>query len=505
MFNFGVSVRLSRFVLFAILLTFSLVNIISCTALQVNPSLPATVAGSANPTIIPSFPAALTSLPVLKQKVYHSRGYLTTPQELVDIKAKADHDMEPYKSSVSEVLSWAGKDWNYQLDANVRCKDKEQDKPVWIDNQGGIPILYAKSLAYHLTGDGKYAEDVKNILQRIMTEVKTISLDDQQCRLNFSWGVPELVASADLIEDYWNDQKCSGPTSTLYTDTSIGSGNCKNLFQNWLVKNPYYVISYSAEYSRSNWGASATTTTSYIADYLWDRPDVPLIHRNPPQINEGKDSALTPADAYDHANQLAIKSMNGYEVEYGSSSSCDFLGGSQQKDDKAPVKSQITENGIVVEDARREEYCNILQYNGEYQNYPQLYIGDRLQQCELMLRRGDSSCYDNVDQTDIPEFSYVDPKGVTRITHLYPGRGSIERAIKALIVDSNTEWRRISALEVAYRYYYKAHTLPGFERWFAQLEEHRPGSCDQDICFGTLTHGFAIGEQPAAPPTAPRP
>jgi hypothetical protein len=437
--------------------------------------------------------------------VSHSRGYLTTPQELAVIKHKADQGIEPYASAVADVLSWAAKDWNYSLDANVRCRDKDQDHPAWNDNQNGTPILYAKALAYHLTGSSKYAEEVKTILQRIMVEVKKISTTDQQCRINFSWGTPELVASADLIEDFWNTQLCTGPLGTLYDDTTIGSGNCKVLFQNWLVKNPYYIVSYSAEDSRSNWGASGTTTTAYIADYLWDRPEIKLARRNPPQINGGKDSFLSPAQAYAHANRIAIRSMNGYEVEYGSDNSCDYLDGPQQNSEMEPVKSQITEKGIITEDARREEYCNISQYNGQYQNYPQLHIGDTVQQCELMLRRGDSSCYDNVDNTDIPKHSFVDPEGVTLTTHLYPGRGSIERAIKAIIVDSNTEWKRVSALEVAYHYYYDHHKLPGFERWFDYLNGHRPGDCSQDICFGTLTHGFASGEHPSPPPTVPPP
>jgi hypothetical protein len=466
-----------------------------------------TSCASEAPTEAPTAMPALSVAPkaVVASVVNHSRGYLTTPQELSVIKEKADRGIEPYSSAVANVLAWAEKNWDYPLDANIRCKDKDQDQPAWNDNQGGTPILYAKALAYHLTGSSKYAQDVKSILQRIMTEVKTISITDQQCRINFSWGTPELVASADLIEDFWKTQTCSGPLSTLYDDTTIGSGNCKMLFQNWLVKNPYYVISYSAEDSRSNWGASGTTTTAYIADYLTDRPDVKLIQRNPRQINNGKDSSLSAAEAYAHANKMAINSMNGYAIEYGSSNSCDFLEGSQQNGEMKPVKSQITEKGIIAEDARREEYCNISQYNGKYQNYPQLHLGDTIQQCELMLRRGDSSCYDNVDNSDIPTYSFVDPNGTTQTTHLYPGRGSIERAIKAIIVDSNTEWKRTSALEVAYHYYYDHHTLPGFERWFDDLNGHRPGDCSQDICFGTLTHGFAVGEHPNPPPTVPPP
>jgi hypothetical protein len=444
---------------------------------------------------------AVTKSDALTGKAGESKGYLTTPKELAVIQAKADQGIEPYRSAVKDVLAWAKKDWNFSLDSVHNCPDA--NTPAWIDNQGGVPILYAKALAYHLTGKVQYAQDVKNILQRIMTEVLQISTDEQQCRLNFSWGTPELVASADLIEHYWYKQSCTGPVSTVYADTTIDSGNCKKLFQNWLVKNPYYLVSYTAEGAQSNWGASSTNTLAYIADYLWDRPDVVLVHRvgDPQSQDKIEMLSLSPAEAYARANKLMFERMNGYGIEYFSNKSCSYLGGDQQSNQWMPVKSQITEKGIIPEDARRQEFCNIPQYNGEYQNYPQLHLGSNIQQCELMLRRGDSACYDNVDNSDIPNYSYVYSDGTTKVTHLYPGRGSIERAIDAIIIDSHTEWRHDSALAVAYRYYYNHHRLPGIEQWPSQID--KVDDCAQDICFGVLTHGFAADEQPELPPVVP--
>lgn len=426
-----------------------------------------------------------------------SRGYLTTPQELQAIRQKADQGIEPYQSAVAQVLEWADREWDYKLDAHEYCGNA--DRPPWVDNSEGAGVLYAKALAYHLTGDEAYARQVKDALARIMSEVLSITLSEQRCRLVFSWGTPELVASADLIEGYWYDMICTGPVNTVYEDKTLGEDRCKKLFQNWLVKNPYYLASLSAEEAQSNWGAAATNTLAYIADYLWDRPEMILIHRTSDKDDGSDPFKFSPAQAYAHANELALNRMNGYRVELGSSVSCDFLNGEQQDDQWLPVKSQITELGIVPEDARRAEHCNIPVYDGNYQNYPQIHLGNNIQQCELMLRRGDSSCYDNVDNSDIPDYTFTGPDGERKVTHLYPGRGSIERGIKAIIVDSNTEWRHDSALEVAYRYYYNHHTLPGFEEWFQELD--RPGDCSQDVCFGTLTHGFAIGETIEPPPT----
>jgi hypothetical protein len=428
------------------------------------------------------------------------RGYLTTPQELHQIRKKAAQGLQPYHDAVEVVLAWAAHRWQYPLAAEQGCASADQ--PAWSDDGEGIPRLYAKALAYHLIEDREraegYAQEVKTILAAIMTEVGTITLDDQQCQLNFGWSTPELIAAADLIEPYWAQQRCQGPTSTRYGETALGRGHCKRLFQNWLVKNPYYVVSYAAVSSQSNWGAAATNTTAYIADYLWDRPEARLVHRHPPQINEGRERLLTPAQAYAYANLLMFKRINGYGVDYHSSMACDRFAREQQSAQWPMTKSQITPNGIIPEDARRSEACNIPQYNGSYQNYPQIHLGNNLQQCELMLRRGDQSCYDNIDHSEHPYYRFINADGDVLTTHLYPGRGSLERAIKAIIVDSETPWRHDAALAVAYRYYYRHHRLEGFAAWAAYVGE--PDDCSQDICFGTLTHGFAATERPLLPP-----
>jgi hypothetical protein len=425
-------------------------------------------------------------------------GYLTTPAELVAIAEKAAKGIEPHRENVDAVLAVAARSWEFSPRTHETCSGA--DDPAWNDNGGGTSILLAKALAYHLTGDDAHAERAAEILEQIMSEVQTISLDVGQCRLNFGWGTPELVAAADLIEPFWKGRSCVGPSSTVYGEDALETGPCKARFQNWLVKNPYYVVSLSGRHSMSNWGSAATNTMAHVADYLSNRPEVRLVHRNPKQVNGGRDAALSPEKALEAANRLALDRMNGYGVEYGSSSSCDDLGGDQQSGEWPPVKSQITELGIIPEDARRDEFCNVPIYDGSYQNYPQIHLGNNIQQCELMRRRGDESCFQNVEQSDLPEYSFVDRKGVTRKTHLRPGRGSIERAIKAIIVDANTEWRRASALNVAYRYYFQKRRLSGLESWEPFLRR-RPRDCSQDLCFGTLSHGFAPGEtQPAESP-----
>ncbi|MCX6043739.1 MAG: hypothetical protein NT075_01405 [Chloroflexi bacterium] len=477
--------------------TATLVDAIATTGTEVALTVAATTTVTVTNVITSSAPPQATT-----KVVGPSRGYLTTPAELAVIKQKADDGMEPYAEAMKAVLNFADKKWDYNLKEEEKCNENS-NKPLWLDEENGVPRLYGRALAYHLTGEEHYAAEVKTILEKIMTNVIQIADDDDQCELNFAWGVPELVASADLIEAYWHGETCTGPLSTFYTKTEIGSGPCKALFQNWLVKNPYYVSSHSGVSSKGNWGAAGTNMMAYIADYLWDRPDVMLVHRNPREVNGGKDEAMSPSEAYAFANDLMLKRMDGYGVDFSSGVACDLLGGVRQSPDWPPVKSQITEKGIVPDDARREEFCNIPQYNGQYENYPQTHLGNNIQQCELLLRRGDNRCFENIDNTDIPEYTYKGPDGELKTTHLYPGRGSIERAIKAVIIDSNTEWRHDSSLAVAYRYYYNHSKFAGIEKWPAQLE--RINNCNKDVCFGILTHGFSPGEKPGLPPVVSPP
>lgn len=433
------------------------------------------------------------------------RGYLTTPLELAIIRDKAARGLQPYRGAAAQVLELAGRPWRFPLQEIVYCPSA--DEPAWIDDQGGVPILYAKALAFHLTGRIQWAEEVRIILERIMTGVREIrDSRKQQCQLNFSWGTPELVASADLIEDYWSEKRCTGSISPFSQDPRVGSGPCKQLFQNWLAKNPYTWVSPS--YGMHNWGTAAAAAQGYIAEYLWDRPDIRLVHRNPRFRNGGKPYFFSPAEAYSFAKKTMLESMNGYTASFGSSRSCDLLEDGPDQDPSLgpPVKSQITETGIVAADARRRQKCNIRRYDGTYQNYPQLALDHLTAFCELLWRRGDSSCYDNVDWSDQPGFSYLDLKGRRRVTHLRPGRGSLERAINAIIVDSNTPWTRRGGLTVAYRYYLLHKQFPETDltKW-KQFVVAAEADCSQGICFGGLTHGLAPGEIPAPPPTVDPP
>jgi hypothetical protein len=120
-----------------------------------------------------------------------------------------------------------------------------------------------------------------------------------------------------------------------------------------------------------------------------------------------------------------------------------------------------------------------------------------------MLRRGDSSCYDHVALDDVPEYRFIGPDGAEKVTHLRAGRGSVERAINAIIIDSDTEWRHDAALYLAYRYYINHSRYGLVSAWHEELD--REAYCSQGVCFGRLTHGFAPTEILGLPPVAAPP
>jgi hypothetical protein len=410
----------------------------------------------------------------------NSRGYLTTPQELQVIRAKAAKGLEPYKSAVSEVVAQASRPWTWKTpSAKVTCPDA--DEPVYL-KQGSV-LVYAKALAYHLTGKEEYALAVNMAVEDLLRvssfgQPGNSKKPDRQCQLNLSWTIPGFIRAADLLEDVpaWRES------------------GLKRKFQNWLSEVVYPTISFTAETSVSNWGAAATNVGAYIADYLWDRADLRLVSYN---RLDGKQptTTRTPAEAYEHAAQLALERMNGTRAEGkgGSSEACDF---------NPATKSMVRPDGGIPDELRRgSSGCGarrILE-DDDSNVYSQTHLQNLVAQAELLLRRGDKRIYDNIRQ-DSPLLAYSDARGKKHEIRLPSGRGSLKNAI-LFVVDhpSHQKPRSLkSAAEVAFRYYRHRAMLKAVTR-------SRPNSGSRAMAFETLTHGFADGEDPPPPPLAPPP
>ena len=410
----------------------------------------------------------------------NSRGYLTTPQELHQIAAKARQNLEPYKSAFDQVLEVANQPWTWApLTGLVACPSSGE--PEYL--RDGSVLVYARALAYHLTGDEIYAREAMVRIEGLLGiesfgEMGRAPHEVRRCQLVLSWAIPGFIRAADLLEDVpaWRE-----------SDTKVR-------FQDWLAAVVYPTISFTAEISVSNWGAAATNVSAYIADYLWDRPDVQLISFNRAGAPEPT-TARSPAEAYEHAIQLALGRMNGERVEGwgGSSECCDF--------DPA-TKSMIRPDGGIPDELRRGSTgcagTRIVE-NDKSNMYSQTHLQNLIAQAELLLRRGDSRLYDNI-RNDVKTITYRDSKRIVHTATLPAGRGSLKQAILFVLDAPSFQVPRAlkSAAEVAYRYYRHPAMLNA-------VLPSRPNSGSRAMAFETLTHGFAAGEDPGPPPSVPPP
>lgn len=352
-----------------------------------------------------------------------SRGYLTTPPELARIRERAAAGVEPYHSAVRDAIAYAAKAILPTPDrGRVACSASRQ--PVYATS--GAPVVYAYALAYRLAEDKAYAAKVRDAI-RDLQEVTALEAGD--CPLTMGRHIPDWIRAADLIDDEWDSAD-------------------KRAFQDWLADVIY--PSLATKYRRgNNWGAVITNAGQYIADYLYDRPELKLDGRSP-------------TAAYALMRQTALDRMNGVIW-----------------DQCGQGVSMIRPDGGIPEEIRRSTTCDDthIEQGSAAHHYLEGYLAGTISQAELCLRRGDRSLYDNVNPN---------------------GRGSIRKAIDFVL--DRVSWEKQPTLMVAARYYRDARMLAGArQRSSDQGESH-----DYINQFTSLTHDFARGETPAHPPvTAP--
>ncbi len=428
----------------------------------------------------PAGPVRQTRETTSKRVGADSRGYLTTPQELTQIRLKAGKGIEPYRSAVRQVLRDADQPWPWPVPSgDVTCPSA--DDPAYIKD--GSKLIYAKALAYQLTGQERYAQEVKTRIAALLGiggfgQPGNSRKPDRECQLVLSWSIPGFIRAADLLE----------------RNREWQSSGIKARFQTWLAEVVYPTISFTAEVSVSNWGAAATNASAYIADYLWDCPELRLVSYNRLDAR-GPTTARSPAETFEHANQLALDRVNGRRAEGrgGSSSSCDF---------DPSTKSMIRPDGGIPDELRRgSSGCGATRIleNDHSNMYSQTHLQNVIAHAELLLRRGDRRLYDNIAE-DRATVSYVDGRGVAHTVILPPQRGSLRKAILFILAAPSFQTPRSlkTAGEVAYRYYRD----PGMK---AVIAASRPNSGERAMAYETLTHGFAENENPGPPPTVPPP
>ena len=183
------------------------------------------------------------------------RGYMTTPQELAEIKQKADQGLEPYKSAVESLIAYAQGPMPTPNSGVVSCSASES--PAYVTN--GSARVYSYALAYQLTGDANYAQKAKTAIAALYQITDLV--DSGDCPLTMGRHIPSWIRAADLLEQYWSPAE-------------------KQQFQDWLA-NVVYPTLYLKYTRGNNWGAVITNAGQYVADYCWDRNDLIVARRNP--------------------------------------------------------------------------------------------------------------------------------------------------------------------------------------------------------------------------------
>ncbi|HEU5101311.1 MAG TPA: alginate lyase family protein [Roseiflexaceae bacterium] len=477
------------------------------TDLQPPQALPATsIVATAAPTSasapalatpLPRPQAGATPVPDFLSQPTLARGYLTTPNELRRIAALAAQKQQPYQIAFERELAYAKAalaDWNEETPDTLKFGG-DIEKPKYLSD--GAKNVYSWAIAYNLLRDSapaqaeEYARRARELIMGMPDLGTQVRNYENNTRLNLAVYMPEFVYAADLLAD-WTPKGEPGPFAK--------SAEARK-FKTWLgaeiIRYPYN----AAHLRVNNWGAWARLATAVIADYVGS--DAPLYvqsllrdadgaYQVVPEApcDSGETETCLTVDAtamYADAIQLHKDMVDGRLNEY-SFSSCDGSGS----------KSMIRPDGGIPDELRRQYDCDATTIEDDYgaaARYSQFAVESMVSLAELAWRRGDPSLYTHIDATS--------------------GRGALWRALQFLI-DNNVKLTRGSMLEIANRFYtYQV----GVEQDGAKRAEYQkllsqdlPGILKRQgdwpegaafVSFGTLTHGFAEGEELAPPPSVP--
>lgn len=213
-------------------------------------SVPATkTSAPAGPTQTPAPAQPSQTPPPVTQN--NSAGFLTTASELRQRKQLADQGVEPYKSAVSDVISYAN---------GALGSSPSPQQPLDIPDTSGpfvddTATAYGLALAYGITGDSRYAQKSRDFIMAWVNTTKSTQNtcpDSGSCQTSLIIGraAPGFVFAADLI-------KSSGAFSNA--DDAA--------FQDWLRS----VILPTASTRTNNWGDAGTFMRAAVTAYLNDQ------------------------------------------------------------------------------------------------------------------------------------------------------------------------------------------------------------------------------------------
>ena len=194
-------------------------------------------------------------------------GFSTSVGELRKAATRARYGHQPDRWVAAKVVADAREPWRFgAVDTRFgtvvsggvrRCAQLEAPAAERLLAVGG-QLIYARVLAYNLTGEERYAREAKRLLLRFSRsggydEVDGIATYDgaNQCALDISLFLPLMIDSAILLESY--------PGWRPYH---------KRRLQRWLADVPYRTTSAIARTRKNNWGTAAAFASWSIAHYL---------------------------------------------------------------------------------------------------------------------------------------------------------------------------------------------------------------------------------------------
>lgn len=408
------------------------------------------------------------------------RGYLTTPQELQAIKVKADQGKQPYKAAVDSLLSYVTSDPNYWPHGTFDICNRGS-----LDNAAAL--MFAKGMAYHLTGNEGYALSAK---QRVL-QLTDPANDPSDMEGNDYSGSNECILTHGRHSGYIDAYDL---TRTVWTAAE------RDQFFTWLATKVYKKVSWASDMRSHNWGVMGSVASAKIADVL-EGSGKSLVERS--------GGTSTSKQAYDRARQKQLNRMNGLDPETTNTvcpAPLDRDNGIQANG-AIPEETGRDSTGCGSRDTNDPEHVTVsalLEEDNSW-TYMMSTISGLLTQAELHLRRGDRSLYDNL---------YTTPAGKKK--------GSLWQAVQYTLDGPGSDYwsnSRKSSLEIAFtRYYNFAQNNAAIKCELGLgTRADAPGTCPSGRTvvedtntsmphFTTLTHGFSVADEtPDLPPTVPPP
>ena len=208
----------------------------------------------------------LTENAISQIEMSRSMGVLVAPEELAIIKEKSLQGEEPFKQNQQEFLHLidslmaVSAGWQ-ELSGEVIVYDRSSTSPIQLSSTGG-KLVYGTALAWHLTGEEKYAEKSRSLILDL-TDTYGYRNDAED---SFHWGAQGILNLA------------RGGTPYIYAADLLGSWSGwsqkdKLRYQIWLRDIMYPKVAWASRWRKNNWGVAGSFSSALIAWYLRDHPD----------------------------------------------------------------------------------------------------------------------------------------------------------------------------------------------------------------------------------------